>query len=60
MIGNTTIGANAAPTPQEVTGQNEFGKCSSEMLNRSLISIDAAVMEVAFRLTIKVLSYHIS
>ena len=55
MIGNMTMGARAAPKPQDVTGQKECGKCSSEMPNLSLISSAALVIAVALKPTISVL-----
>jgi hypothetical protein len=55
IIGKATMGARAAPTPQEVTGQKEFGKCASETPNLSLISIAALVIDVALKPTMKVL-----
>ena len=55
MIGSTIMGARAAPTPQEVTGQKEFGNRLSEMPNLSLISIAALVIDVALKPTMRVL-----
>ena len=50
-----TIGVSAAPTAHEVTGQNEFGKCASEIPNLSLIARGALVMTAALKPTMKVL-----
>jgi hypothetical protein len=50
-----SIGVRAAPTAHEVTGQNELGKFSSEMLNLSLIARGALVITAALKPTMKVL-----
>ena len=47
------IGVRAAPEAHEVTGQKEFGKCASEMLNRSLTARGAQVITAALKPTMK-------
>jgi hypothetical protein len=47
------IGVRAAPKAHEVTGQKEFGKCASEMLNRSFIARGALVITAALKPTMK-------
>ena len=49
------MGVRAAPTTHEVTGQNEFGKCASEMPNLSLIARGALVITAALKPTMNVL-----
>jgi hypothetical protein len=53
-----TIGVRAAPTVHEVTGQNEFGKFSSEMPNLLLIARGALVITAALKPTMKVLKIY--
>ena len=55
MIGNTIMGAMAAPKVHDVTGQKEFGKVASEMPKRSFTSTAALVIEVALSPTTNVL-----
>jgi hypothetical protein len=47
------IGVRAAPKAHEVTGQKEFGKCASEMLNRSFTALGALVITAALKPTMK-------
>lgn len=54
-MGRVTIGVSAAPTAHEVTGQNEFGKCASEIPNLSLIARGALVITAALKPTMNVL-----
>jgi hypothetical protein len=48
-----TIGVRAAPKAHEVTGQKEFGKCASEMLNLSFTARGALVITAALKPTMK-------
>lgn len=47
------IGVRAAPKAHEVTGQKEFGKRASEMLNRSFTARGALVITAALKPTMK-------
>ena len=55
IMGSTTMGVTAAPTAQDVTGQKEFGKCSSDIWKSPFIWFAALVMDAAFRPTMNVL-----
>jgi len=52
-----TIGVRVARKAHEVTGQKEFGKCASEMLNLSLTACGALVMTAALNPTMKQLRH---